>query len=294
MTKNKKRKVIIIIDGNHCCHRAYHAMARMSYKGRGTGVVFGFLQIMFGATERFSPDKVIACFDGGRHKERLNILPTYKQRENRVDLDYEDFDRQRKGVMKMLYRLGIPQLRANGQEADDFIYTLVNKYEAKGWKVIIVSGDKDFRQLVSRRVWIYDNNKGVITPLNFVKNFEIRPEQYADFLCLDGDTSDKIPGVPGIGPKTAIKFLTQHGSIQNYIGDGKNSRDNKYAIIRDTYHRNRVLINLRVFDQLFGPQELTYYKDKSKPKPNVDKYLTLCSKFGIKKFTEQKYLDTLP
>lgn len=297
-TKNK-RKTILLLDGNHMLHRGYHAMGNMQFNGKGTGAIFGFLQILHGATARFKPDKIRACFDDGRNPNRLSILPNYKNRvedreKRKITFDSEDFDRQTRYVLKMMVSLGIPTLRGKGCEADDFIYCLANQYVKKGYKVIICSGDKDFRQMVTKDIFIYDNNKGLITPLNFKKLFVIEPHQYADFLCLDGDTSDKIPGVPGVGPTTAIKLLKQWGSIQQFIGNGANVKDKKYVSIRDTYNINNPLINLKTFHDRFGKQKMVYYKNKRKPKPNLERYSELCGKVGIRKFNTDAFLEFIP
>lgn len=288
-----KKSKILIIDGSHSAHRSFYKMANMSYQGQSTSITWGFLNILGALLGRFKPSRVYVCWDHGSNPKRLELLPTYRQREKRIDFDAEDYHRQLSSLRDMLNYLGIPQLYAPGAEADDYIFELTRRVLTKtSHRVIISSGDKDFRQLVNDRVFINDNNKGLITPLNFKALFGLQPEQYADYLCLVGDDSDKIPGIKGIGDKTAIKILTQHFNVPLFL---KNQPMDKFAEpIRKLYPLNRQLINLQYFHEVHGPQKLTYFKGQRKPDKNILEYKKLCTKFGINKFKESEFLNQLP
>lgn len=288
------RKKILVVDGSNISYRAYHAMARMSYKGQGTAIQWGFLNILGAHLGSFKPDQVVVCWDQGNNPKRVEVLPTYRMRDkDRVDFDAEDFHRQKEALQELLYHLGIPQLTAPQCEADDFIYEVTRRVVQKTkMNVIIVSGDKDFRQLVSNRVFIQDDKIGLITPINFKKNFGIEPQQYADYLCLLGDSSDKIPGVKGIGDKTAIKILNEMHTVPIYLKEVPTSK--WCEPIKEIYYRNRQLINLQYFGELHGPHPLVYYKDEKKPKKNITEYKRLCAKFGINKFQETRFINSVP
>lgn len=280
---------IFISDGNNWAHRSFHAMKNLSYAGKPSGGIFGFLNILGGNVSKFKPKKIFVCWDDGRNKHRMKLLPNYKNRVQKLDMDYENFHSQKEVIQKLMYYLGIPQLVYPNREADDFIYSLVKKHSKDpNNRIVIGSGDKDFRQLVTNRIIIHDENKGLITPLNFRKLFNLLPYQYADYLSLCGDDSDKIPGVPGFGEKTTLDFLHTYGSVKGYLNQPIKIK--KDELLRSTYSINNRLINLEHFDMVYGPFKLRYFKDNKKPKPNIEKYKKLCAKYGIKKFTTKEYL----
>lgn len=287
---------IFIADGNNWLHRAFHAMGRMSYQGKGTGAIFGFLNLLQGNVNKFKPKEVYIPWDDGRSKYRLSLLPNYKNREQKLGMDYDDLHRQKRAIQKICTSLGIPQLVYPNREADDFIYSLVKKKSKKGVTIVIGSGDKDFRQLVNKNIWINDENKGLITPINFNKLFTINPDQYSNYLGLIGDDSDKIPGVPGFGEKTALKFLDNYYNMTGYLKITKEDPKRKIGIhdlLIEIMARNRLLIDLADFDTEYGPFKLRYLKDNKKPEKNPDKFFKLCEKYGIKKFATQQFIDRL-
>lgn len=288
------RKKILVVDGSNLSYRAYHAMARMKYNGQSVAIQWGFLNILGAHLGSFKPDQVVVCWDTTSNKNRLAILPEYRVRDkDRINFDADDFNRQREELKKMLNYLGIPQLQGPACEADDFIYEVTRRVINKTkMNVIIVSGDKDFRQLVSNRVFIQDDKIGLITPINFKKTFGIEPSQYADYLCLLGDSSDKIPGVKGIGEKTALKILNEAPNVPNYL---LRTPTPKFAeAIKEVYERNRSLINLPYFHELYGPHPLIWYRDEKKPKKRIKKYIKKCIKFGINKFKTEEFINSVP
>ncbi len=286
-----KMSKIFIADGNNWLHRSFHAMGSMSYKGKGTGAIFGFLNLLQGNINKFKPKKVYVPWDDGRNKHRLELLPNYKNREQKLGMDYDDLHRQKKVIQKILTSMGIAQLMHPGKEADDFIYSLVKKKSKKGVTIVIGSGDKDFRQLVNNNVWINDENKGLITPINFTKLFTINPDQYSNYLSLIGDDSDKIPGVPGFGEKTALKFLAEHYSMAAYLKS--KIKHSKHDLLVETMARNRLLIDLKDFDIEYGPFKLHWLNDNPKPEKNEGRFYKLLSKQGINKFATDKFFNSI-
>lgn len=286
----KETKRVIVIDGQNWAHRAFHAQSNLTFNGKKIGLIYGFINMLQATLSKYpAPYKVFVCFDHGRNQHRLDLLPDYKKREPKITFDRESFEEQIRGLRKILLTMGIPVLYDKMTEADDLIAEVVYKYQDK-YKVIIASGDKDFRQLVTSRVTIQDEKYGRITPKNFVKHFQILPEQYADFLVLWGDSSDKIPGVTGVGEKTAIKILNEYGTIERWIADTPDTIKTRQALaIKDL---NRKLINLRVFRDTFGPQEIVYFKGMKKPKFNLEKYTKLCKLYGLKKYRTEEFIKS--
>lgn len=244
--KTKKNK-ILIIDGQNILHRAYHQYKSMRDEfGRITSMVFGFPYILHSLINLHRPNRVYVAFDGGRHKRRLEILPGYKNRVKRDDFDYENFITQKEDVVKLITALGIDIYQKKGYEADDFIYLLARKH-SRNSQVVIVSTDKDFVQLINPNISIWNPFKNErITHLNCEKIMGYTPEQCVDYLSLVGDTSDCIPGYKGIGPKTALKFLNEEGSIDNFLNNDKNSKIDK-NVLKELYKVNKELIDIKYF-----------------------------------------------
>ena len=245
--KNKKNKVLLI-DGNNLLHRVYHQYKSMRAEdGTLTSIIFGFPYVLNSLINLHRPQKVCVVFDGGRSRRRLEILPNYKNREKKDDFDYENFIAQKEILMELLKHLGIDVYIFPKEEADDIIGILARKY-GRNSQVVIVSADKDFNQLINNRVSVWDpNKKERITHLNCKKITGYTPEECVDYLSLVGDTSDKIPGYKGIGPKTALKFLEYAGSIENYLNDKSlNFRIDRQALA-DLYNINKELIDIMYF-----------------------------------------------
>ena len=244
--KTKKNK-ILIIDGQNVLHRAYHQYKSMrDESGRITSMIFGFPYILHSLINLHRPNRVYVTFDGGRHERRLEILPGYKNRVKRDDFDYENFIAQKEAVMKMTTALGIDIYQKKNYEADDFIYLLARKHSRKS-QVVIVSTDKDFVQLINPKISIWNPFKNErITHLNCEKIMGYTPEQCVDFLSLTGDKSDCIPGYPRVGEKTAIKFLNDVGTIENFLNNDFKSKINKKEL-RELYKVNKELIDIKYF-----------------------------------------------
>lgn len=294
--KNKERKPkILIIDGNNWAHRSYHTMGPMRFGKKTMGTVFGFMNMLGGAVGKFKPKKVYVCWDGGRNPERLKMHPEYKLRTAKIDFDKDEFEKQVRAIRKLLFYLGIPQLHRPQREADDYIYALARRKEKKtDAKIIICSGDKDFRQCVNKRIFISDENKGLITPLNFRSLFGLDPEQFVFYLSMVGDTSDNIPGVPGIGEKTALKIIDEFGSLTNYNLNGMKHRN--YEKVHYHIGFSTSLIDLEWFNKTHIKEPITeadYYKGKIKPRFRLDKYMELAGTWGLRKHRTKDYINQI-
>lgn len=287
--QKKIRKRVLIIDGQNWAHRAFHAQSGLMFQGKKIGLIWGFINMLNALTVRFpKAKKIFVTFDHGRNQHRLDLLPDYKLRPKKLDFDKESFEEQITALRKILVYMGIPVLYNKMTEADDYIAQLTFKYRDK-YSVMIASGDKDFRQLVGKNVSITDDKHGRITHKNFESIFGIQPEQYADFLCWCGDNSDNIPGVQGIGEVTAVKLLKQFGNIETFNLKAPDTVKRRQSI--DIYERNKSLIDLEYFINKYGEQPYVFLRDKKNPKFNEEKYLNMCKRYGLKKFSSQEFIQ---
>lgn len=203
---------LYLIDGSSYLYRAYFAIKRLSSpSGFPTNAIYGFTQMLLKLLKDYQPQHLAMVFDVGRVTFRTELYPAYKA--NRAEMP--DDLRQQVGPIRDLVRaFNIPVVELEGYEADDLIGTLAARWEAKGGKVVVVTGDKDLMQIVSEWTTLLDTMKNVTSGIPQVhERFGVGPEGVIDILGLAGDSSDNIPGVPGIGEKTAIKLVQQFGSM---------------------------------------------------------------------------------
>jgi DNA polymerase-1 len=212
---------LVLIDGNALVHRAYHALPPLTTtKGEAVNAVYGFISILFKVLNDLKPDYVAATFDLAVPTFRHEEFDGYKA--TRAKGPQELYD-QLGRVKQVLKSLNIPIYEKEGFEADDVIGALAKQAEGKDKEVetIIATGDLDTLQLVSDKIKVYTLRKGIKDIMIYdVKAVEerfngLKPNQMADFKGLKGDPSDNIPGVPGIGDKSAISLLKEYGSIEN-------------------------------------------------------------------------------
>ncbi len=222
-----KKNVFVLIDGNAILHRAYHAIPRFEVGGRLVNAVYGFVSILFSAIEKHHPEYLAVAFDVKGPTFRDDIFKEYKAK--RVHPPQEFYD-QIPQVWNFVRTMEIPLLTKDGYEADDIIGTLAKKVNGDlgEGEVIIVTGDQDTLQLVDHRTKVAMPAMGKIRETVYdaagvVGKLGITPEQVIDYKALSGDSSDNIPGVRGIGPKTATELIKQFGSLENIY----NNLDNK-------------------------------------------------------------------
>lgn len=210
-------KRLIIIDSNALLHRAFHALPPLTTKsGQETGAVYGFLLTLFKAIKDLNANYIVACFDTKAPTFRHEMFKDYKGHRAATPTGIISQIPITKEVLDVLK---IPVFAKEGVEADDLIATICTKV-GKDAEIFIVSGDLDNTQLINENVKVYTLGKGikdtVIYDENKVKErFGVSPEQMVDFKALTGDPSDNIPGVEGIGKKTAAEIIQKYGSIKN-------------------------------------------------------------------------------
>lgn len=289
-------KNCLVIDGMNIAYQAFYAYAKLSYQGKSTAILYGFINILRPIIQEYNPEKVIICWDGCKHPERMSCLPEYKSHREigRNPKHRKRFLNQIKRLRKLLYYLGIPQAYDCQIEGDDMIY-LVHKKMKSMYRIIIISEDKDFKQLIDHDTSVYNpRSKYIETLWAFTaNNYGIEVPQYKDFLCLIGDKSDDIPGYPGIGEKRAASLLGKYYTIKDYLNSnediaGLTDKDK----LRKIYLRNNKMINLRYFNRKFLKKvNVLYYNNEQWPKYQVDNYRNFCIKFGLKTSIFPKFLE---
>src|SRR5690606_33879863 len=209
---------LVLIDGNSILFRAFFALPLLhNDKGVYTNALYGFTNILLKILEEEKPTHMLVAFDAGKTTFRHEKFSEYKGGRQQTPPELsEQFPLSR----KLLDAFQIPHYELELYEADDIIGTLSKQAEEKGWEVKVITGDQDLIQLVSERVTVDVTRKGITevvsyTPESMLEKMELKPEQIVDLLALMGDKSDNIPGVPGVGIKTATKLLKQYGTIEN-------------------------------------------------------------------------------
>jgi len=281
---------LLIIDGHAYAYRAFYAIRELrSPEGAPTNAIFGFIKMLAKMRAALSPSHLIVVWDGGLSAERMAALPGYKAQRPEMPADLGN---QIDDIVRYLGAAGVASFCRDGVEADDYIACLARRAADAGWEVVIASSDKDFMQLVTDEVSgvrceMSDAKSSRLTPdtspiapvariglLNPNDKTEsvwsaaqvrnkagVGPSQIVDWLALVGDSVDNIPGVPGVGPKTAAELLKQFGSVAELyrrLGEVKSER--LRAALRDAADavgRNRELVRLR--DDLpceFSPETL--------------------------------------
>ncbi len=202
-----------LIDGSAYIHRAYHAISGLANsQGLPTNAVFGFTRMLAKLMEDRRPGYAAMFFDAPGPTFRHDLYPAYKA--NRPPMP-EDMAIQIPYIKQITAAYRLPVIEMPGYEADDLIGTLCRSLEGQGWSVVMVTGDKDFIQLVSAQASLWDPMKDAATDLIRVRaTMGIEPRQVVDVMGLSGDTADNIPGVPGIGPKTALELIRTFGSLE--------------------------------------------------------------------------------
>ena len=203
---------IYLIDGSAYIHRAYHAVRGLSNsRGLPTNAAFGFTGMLLKLLKEQSPEYMVMFFDVKGPTFRHKIYADYKA--NRPPMP-EDLVLQIPYIKDITKGFNIPVVEMEGFEADDLIGTAARKAESKGFKVVVVTGDKDFVQIVTDKTIIWDPMKDKTTDVVAVREeFELEPPQMIDVMGLSGDKADNIPGVPGIGPKTAVALIKNFGAM---------------------------------------------------------------------------------
>jgi DNA polymerase I len=246
------RSRLLLLDGHSLAYRAFYALPVENFAtttGQPTNAVYGFTSMLINTLRDEQPSHVGVAFDVSRQTFRTEQFGDYKANRSASP---DGFAGQVELICEVLDALHIPSLRVEGFEADDVIATLATQAEHKGYEVLILTGDRDCLQLVTENVTVLYPRKGVsdlirFTPETVADRYGLTPAQYPDFAALRGDPSDNLPGIPGVGEKTAAKWIREFGSLRELVGEVDKVRgkvgDNLRAHLADVI-RNRQLTEL--------------------------------------------------
>ena len=213
----RMKKSIYVIDGSAIIYRSYFAFKNrplINSKGENTSAIFGFLRTIISLLDRFKPEYFVITFDEREPTFRHEIYKEYKATRDKMP---EDLVEQLEPILEMVKLSHIAKLSKSGYEADDIIATLTERYENEH-DIVIVSTDKDLYQLVDNHVKLYDHSKDRFIGIKEVEEkFDVPPGKIVDLLALAGDSSDNVPGIPKIGPKTAAKLIAEFGDLEEII-----------------------------------------------------------------------------
>ncbi|OHE74294.1 MAG: hypothetical protein A2007_04340 [Verrucomicrobia bacterium GWC2_42_7] len=237
----------LLIDGSNLAFRSFYGIAKLSRKdGFATNAIFGWIKTLWRLEDTFTPSKVITFFDISRSHFRQQLFPEYKATRAACP---EDLVRQLPFIKEVTRYMGYGIKQEEGIEADDLLASTANILAKKKENVFIVSSDKDLAQCVNSQVsLILPGTCDTLTSYEVCEQFGVEPSQMVDLLSLTGDSSDNIPGLPGVGPKPAAKWLQQYGTIEG-IFNSIEGLPQKWAPIlnenRQLLERNRALIKLK-------------------------------------------------
>ena len=240
-------KRLLLIDGHSMAYRAFHALPAenfMTASGQHTNAIYGFATMLLSLLSTEKPTHVAVAFDVSRKTFRSEIFPEYKANRSKTP---DEFRSQMSYLHELVAAFGITQFEVEGFEADDILATIAKRAESAGAQVFICTGDRDSFQLVNEATTVLYPKRGVsdlvrMTPDAVFEKYGMTPAQYPDFAALRGDPSDNLPSVPGVGEKTAAKWIVEYGSLKELISNvdklagkvGQSLRDSINDVIRNS------------------------------------------------------------
>ncbi len=244
---DKQQKPFILVDGSSYLFRAYHAMPRLSNsRGEHTGAIYGVINMIRRLLKDYQPEHIAVVFDAKGKTFREDLYAEYKAHRPSMP---EDLAEQIEPIHRIIQAMGLPLLCVPGVEADDVIGTLAQQATAHGLETIISTGDKDMAQLVDEHVMLVNTMTDTLSDTQgVIDKFGIAPEQIIDYLALIGDTVDNVPGVPKVGPKTAVKWLNEYGSLDAIMQHAEEFKGKVGEYLRDSLEQlplSRELVTIK-------------------------------------------------
>ena len=232
---SREEKTLYLVDGSSYIHRAFHAVRNLSNsKGLPTNAIFGFCRMLLKLLGDKKPSYIAVVFDAKGPTFRHDLYAPYKATRPPAP---EELIAQFPYIREIVQGLGLAMIEKQGYEADDIIGTLARLGEEQGYTIMVVTGDKDFRQILSPSVSLWDTMKDRVTTYDsFTEEVGLQPKQMIDVMGLSGDSSDNIPGVPGVGEKTAIDLIKQFGSLERVL---EKTQEVKKAKLKENLARAR-------------------------------------------------------
>ncbi len=299
--KQNKKEIVLLVDSHALLHRAYHAMANMmSAEGKPSGALFGFVKMIHTASNSLHPEHVICCYDLPKPTFRHLAFAEYKGTRAKSDDALRDQIVESKNFAEAM---GIPIYELEGFEADDLLGTLAHKIDKEKYEVIIFSGDMDVMQLIEEGVKVFAQRKGTDVEMygeeEVVKRYGITPKQIPDYKGLAGDSSDNIPGVSGIGEKTAVKLIAEFDNIES-LYETVNSEKNEDKERLESVVSKRIIEKLKaehdeaIFSKTLAtirrdaPIDIKEFKTFGSDIDN-EKYKRLCDEYDLRSL--KSYFD---
>lgn len=285
------KKRLFLVDAYAMIFRGYYALIknpRINSKGQDTSAIMGFMNSLFDVIKRENPDHLAVCFDKDGSKERKEMYEEYKANRDETPTVIKD---SIPIIQDILHAMEIPVIEISGMEADDIIGTLAKQAEKEGYEIHMVTPDKDFAQLVSENIFMQrparmGNGVEKWGIPEVQKKFGVeRPEQVIDFLGMMGDSADNIPGLPGVGEKTAKKFLAQFGSMEALLDNTDQLKGKMKEKIEDNAELGRLSKKLAT---IFTDCDVTFDEAKYEVSPpDVEKVLEIFKDLEFRRLTEQ-------
>src|SRR5690349_18821050 len=271
------QKTLLLVDGSSYLYRAYHALPelRSPKTGEPTGAIYGVLNMLRKLASDYKAQAWAAVFDAKGRTFRDDVYPEYKATRSAMP---DDLRSQVEPLYEAVRALGWPFLCVEGVEADDVIGTLVEEARKRSWRTVISTGDKDLTQLVDERtLWINTMSNEKLDVEGVKKKFGVPPERIVDYLTLIGDQIDNIPGVEGVGPGYASKWLQQYGSLDNllsHVDEIKGTRGENLRKLQDWLPKARQLLTVKRDVPLPFPfEKLTEFKpDPQQQRAQYERY----------------------
>lgn len=282
-------KKLYIIDGHAHIYAAYYAPMQQRLtgpSGEPTKAAYIFTQMLFGLIQRQKPDLLVVTMDSKAKTFRSDIYPEYKAHRPPMP---EDLPKQIERIEQIVNAMRIPILRVDGFEADDLIGTLSKKAASDGYESLICSKDKDLLQLIDDKISMYDVKTDTVTDEKaMIEKIGVRPDQFIDCLALQGDAADNVPGVPDVGPKTAIGWIQKYGTLENlyeHVDEIKSKRGDSLREFKDKAMMSKVLVTIKTdvpIEVDYKKFELQKYNETELIKIfNELGFVRLISQFGL-------------
>ncbi|WP_297888080.1 5'-3' exonuclease H3TH domain-containing protein [Sulfurihydrogenibium sp.] len=277
-------KKLLLIDGSSYLYRAYYALPPLTAPdGTPTGAIYGFVRMLLKLLSTFNTPYIAVVFDRPEKTVRHEIYKEYKATRKETP---NDLQIQIPKIKEIINLLGIKILEIPGYEADDIIATIAKKAENQNFEVIIVTPDKDMNQLIDEKIKIYNPIKDeIVDTQKIVEKYGIKPNQFIDYLVLVGDSIDNIPGVKGVGPKTATTLLQEYGTVDNILENkdklkGK-IKESFQTITKEDIQLLKSLVKLHKIDLELDLESL------KKEKPDLIKLKEIFEKLGFKSLIKE-------
>lgn len=277
-------KKVYVIDSHSLIYQVFHAISSMTAPdGRPVNALYGFLRDLLDLLARHKPDLLACAFDHSEETFRNDLYPEYKAHRDPMP---EDLRSQVPHIQRLLDALGIPVIELPGYEADDIMATLARRVSEAGGRCVLVTADKDCRQLISDSVSLLNLRKGQLYGAeDLLADWGVRPDQVVDFQALVGDSVDNVPGVESIGPKTATQLLQEFGTLDAVLANApkiKGKKGEKLVECADMARISKRLVRLE--DQ--APLEFDWSRAVV-GQWNVDEAVAICTEFGFRSLTDR-------